>query len=236
MNGLSLFSGIGGIDLALKPWVKTIAYCEADPYCQGVLMSRMREHRLDWAPIHTDVRELRGDDFSIPCDIIFGGFPCQDRSLAGARKGMGGERSSLFWEIVRLTDECRPSFVFVENPKGTKACRGDIAAAFDALGYQVREGLLSAAEIGADHFRERLFVLAYTGGARLERLELQQRPRATLARPTSVSIPSVWKKTDCDALRTDHELPRPMDEIRALGNAVVPLQAREAFKRLAGLK
>jgi len=75
MNGLDLFSGIGGIGIALEPWVRTVAYCERDRYAQGVLLSRMRSGDIDTAPIWDDVTTLRGD--MLPrIDIIFGGFPC----------------------------------------------------------------------------------------------------------------------------------------------------------------
>jgi DNA (cytosine-5)-methyltransferase 1 len=82
MNGLDLFSGIGGISLALEPWVRTVAYCEQDRYAQGVLLSRMRSGGIDRAPIWDDVRTLNKS--ILPnIDIIFGGFPCQDISVAG---------------------------------------------------------------------------------------------------------------------------------------------------------
>ena len=114
LNGLDIFSGIGGFTLALAPWVRPIAYCENDRYAQSVLLSRIATSELPWAPIWDDVRTLLGS-FSKPIDIIYGGFPCEDRSLAGPRFGLEGKRSSLFWEIVRLTKEISPTFVFIEN-------------------------------------------------------------------------------------------------------------------------
>jgi len=86
LNGLDLFSGIGGITLALSEWVRPIAYCEIDRYCQGVLLSRMRSGDISTAPIWDDVRTLKGE--MLPkVDIIYGGFPCQDISTAGHGKG-----------------------------------------------------------------------------------------------------------------------------------------------------
>ena len=114
LNGLDLFSGIGGISIALSPWVRTIAYCEQDRYAQSVLLSRMSEGKLHRAPIWDDVQTLTGE--MLPTiDIIFGGFPCQDISVAGRGEGLGGERSGLFYEIIRLTKETRTPFVFLEN-------------------------------------------------------------------------------------------------------------------------
>lgn len=96
MNGLDLFSGIGGISLALHEWVKTVCYCETDKYCQAILLSRMSTGELDHAPIWDDVRTLT--NLQLPSvDIIFGGFPCQDISCAGAGLGLVGERSGLYW-------------------------------------------------------------------------------------------------------------------------------------------
>lgn len=74
LNGLDLFSGIGGISLALRDYVRPIAYCEIDPYCQGVLLSRMASGDLDNAPIWDDVKTLNGKDLEA-VDIIVGGFP-----------------------------------------------------------------------------------------------------------------------------------------------------------------
>lgn len=87
LNGLDLFSGIGGISLALKPWVRTIAYCESDRYAQSVLLSRMQDKSLCIAPIWDDVRTLCRKHIDVPVDIIFGGFPCQDISAAGLKAG-----------------------------------------------------------------------------------------------------------------------------------------------------
>jgi len=107
MNGISLFSGIGGIDVALSPWVRTVFYCEIDPYCQSVLLQRMQEGHLSKAPIWTDIRTfpIRANCDMLPIDIIFGGFPCQDISVAGLGNGLAGERSGLFYEIMRQQEE-----------------------------------------------------------------------------------------------------------------------------------
>ncbi|NCX93455.1 MAG: DNA cytosine methyltransferase [Gammaproteobacteria bacterium] len=124
MNGLDLFSGIGGIGLALEPWVRTVAYCEREPYAQGVLLSRMQSGDIDRAPIWDDVTTLRGD--MLPrIDIISGGFPCQDISVAGLGKGLAGERSGLFFEIARLVRECQPRFVFLENVPAIRTRGGE---------------------------------------------------------------------------------------------------------------
>lgn len=165
LNGLDLFSGIGGLSLALEPWVRTVAYCERDAYAKGVLFSRMRTGELHLAPVWPDVQTLRGCDLPAPIDIIFGGFPCQDISVAGAGAGLAGERSGLVFELFRLVSECRPKFVFLENVPAL-AVRGldRVLLELHALGYDARWTIVSAAEVGAPHLRERIWILAHANG------------------------------------------------------------------------
>jgi len=161
MNGLDLFSGIGGITLALQDWVSPAAYCEIDPYCQSVLLQRMQEGNLPSAPIWDDIRTLPTDELPA-IDIIYGGFPCQDISVAGAQKGLEGERSGLFFEILRIIDETKAPFIFLENvpnirTKGAERVCKELAE----RGYDCRWCNLSAADVGARHKRERWFLLGY---------------------------------------------------------------------------
>ncbi len=172
LTGLDLFSGIGGISIALEPWVQTIAYCESDKYAQSVLLSRMRDGTLQSAPIWDDVRTLHDGHLCTPeigVDIIFGGFPCQDISAAGAGAGLEGKRSGLFYEIVRLTKEIQPTFVFLENVPAIRT-RGlkDVVGSFTDLGYDCRWTCISASSVGAPHLRKRWFMLA----ANTERIDL----------------------------------------------------------------
>ena len=173
LNGLDLFSGIGGISLALEPWVRTIAYCENNKYSQAVLLSRMSEGLLERAPIWDDVTNLSGDDLQTNIDIIFGGFPCQDLSAAGKGAGIvAGERSSLFTEILRLTKEIRPAFVFLENvPAIRTRGLGRVVSGLAGVGYDCRWSTVSAAEVGANHIRKRWFLLAHLQREGLERHE-----------------------------------------------------------------
>ncbi len=163
LNGLDLFSGIGGLSLALEPWVRPIAYCENDRHAQAVLLSRMREGTLERAPIWDDVVTLSKDALGdVEIDIIYGGFPCQDISAAGRGVGMeAGSRSGLFFEIMRLTKEIRPAFVFLENVPAIRT-RGlaRVLHEFTALRYDCRWTVVSAAELGAPHLRRRWFLLA----------------------------------------------------------------------------
>jgi DNA (cytosine-5)-methyltransferase 1 len=164
LRGLSLFSGIGGIDLAIEPWVDTVAYCEADRYAQAVLLSRMAEGQLPNAPIWNDVTTLTAKHFGEQrIDIIFGGSPCQDISLAGLQRGLEGSRSRLFYEIIRLAKEIQPTFIFLENvpsmrTKGLDSVGWELANA----GYDCRWTSITASETGAPHKRDRWFLLGYS--------------------------------------------------------------------------
>lgn len=164
LNGLSLFTGIGGLDLALQEWVKPVLYCEIERYAQGVILSQISRGSLPYAPIWDDIRTLRGDDVG-SIDIIYGGFPCQDLSAAGAGRGLAGERSGLFFEIERLVRETNPRFVFLENVPAIRT-RGlnAVVQSFTELGYDCRWTIVSAAEVGAPHLRKRWFLLAHSNG------------------------------------------------------------------------
>ena len=168
MNGLDLFSGIGGMSFALSRWVRPIAYCENDRHAQAELLQRMRGGQLCHAPIWDDVRTLRGDSLGNWIDIIYGGFPCQDLSVAGNGAGLEGERSGLVFEVFRLVRECRPKFVFLENVPAL-AVRGldRVLLEFHALGFDARWTIVSAAEMGAPHLRERIWILAHANGSGL---------------------------------------------------------------------
>lgn len=170
LNGLDLFSGIGGITLALGEWVKPVAYCEIDQYAAGVLFSRMLDGSLPTASIFPDITKLTGE--ILPnIDIIYGGFPCQDISSAGLKAGLEGERSGLFFEIVRLARELRPRFIFLENVAAITV-RGmeRVISEWTALGYDCRWTILSAAAVGAPHRRERWWLLAHADRDRCDEL------------------------------------------------------------------
>lgn len=245
MNGLDLFSGIGGISLALRPFgIRTIAYCERDQYAQAVLLSRMRDGSIDQAPIWDDVTTIRGS--VLPrVDIISGGFPCQDISLAGHKKGLGGERSGLFFQITRLVTECRPSFVFLENvPAITLLGLDRILLELYSLGYDSRWTVVSAAEVGACHIRKRWFLLAHANSQRI-----RQKPKSGQtwqsfgegARITD-TISSLWDASRIPTRpiaptveRTSDGVSFRVDRHRCVGNSVVPAATAKAFSKLLTL-
>ncbi len=238
LRGLDLFSGIGGISLALKPWVQTIAYCECEPYAQAVLLERMASGDLDSAPIWDDVRTLNRAVFDAEIDIISGGFPCQDVSIAGHGKGLEGERSGLFFEIARLTSEYRPRFIFLENVPAICTRGGvEVVETLTSLGYECRWGVLSAFDVGAPHLRERWWCLAHAHGVGLAKPEARYGTiREEITEPSARLFSENWRDPWSSVLRNDARVSSRVDRIKALGNSVVPKAAREAFMRLAGLK
>lgn len=254
MNGLDLFSGIGGISIALEPWVQTVAYCERERYAQGVLLSRMESGELDLAPIWDDVTTLRGEMLDVPIDIISAGFPCQDLSVAGLGKGLDGERSGLFFQVARLAEELRPSFLFLENVPAIRTRGAEVVCkTLASLGYDMRWTTITASSIGAKHRRERWFLLAHAqrkgsqggipvrthqeregehGHARRSGSSLS--PRGTL-KPRPNCHKDFWA-TEPDVGRVVDGLPRRVERIKSLGNSVVPLQVQKAFEKLLTMK
>lgn len=170
MRALSLFSGIGGFDLGLERAGMTIAaQVEIDPYARRVLA----KHWPD-VPRFEDVREV-GRDQLPQVDLVAGGFPCQDISVAGNRAGIDGPRSGLWSEFARIVREVRPRYVLVENVpalrvRGLGRVLGDLAAS----GYDAEWDCLPAIAFGAHHRRDRLFLVAYANGYGLRPQQKQQ--------------------------------------------------------------
>jgi DNA (cytosine-5)-methyltransferase 1 len=163
VNVLDLFSGIGGFSLGLeRAGMRTVAFCEIDPFCRKVLAKH-------WpgVPCYTDIRELSADrleaDGITAIDTICGGFPCQDVSLAGRRAGMGDTRSGLWSEYRRLVCEIRPRYVIVENTPGLLSLgMGTVLGDLAELRYDAEWYGIPAAYVGADHIRDRVWIVAHT--------------------------------------------------------------------------
>ena len=175
INTLDLFSGIGGFSYGLKQTggFRTVAYCEIEEYAQEVLLRRMSgpNRQLDPAPIHTDITKLDGRPLRGHVDLICGGFPCQDLSVAGKLAGIDGSRSGLWGEYARLIREIRPRYVLVENVPnllvlGMHRVLGDVAAS----GYDAEWSCISAAEMGAPHKRDRVWIIGELADSKGNRL------------------------------------------------------------------
>lgn len=162
----SLFSGIGGFDLAFARAGARIAWqCEIDPAARSVLATHFAE-----VPCYADVTLLDGHAVA-PVDLICGGFPCQDLSVAGKRAGLAGERSGLWWEFRRVLAEHRPRWVVIENVPGLLSSNGgaDFAAILRGLvecGYRCAWRVLDAQYFGVPQRRRRVFIVGYLGDGR----------------------------------------------------------------------
>ena len=172
MNSVSLFAGVGGFDLALqRAGVKVVSAVEIDKHAQKVLSKQ-----FPVTAIHSDIKEvtgdqLRADGFRPEDGIITGGFPCQDLSVAGARQGLAGERSGLFWQIIRLTDELKPKWLILENVPGLLSSNkgrdmGIVIGALVDRGYGVCWRVLDAQHFGVAQRRRRLFIVCCLGDHR----------------------------------------------------------------------
>ena len=164
LHGLAICAGIGGIDLGLKrtyPGYRTVCHIEREAYAAAVLVKQMEEGRLDQAPIWSDLGSFHGRQWRGVVDIITAGLPCQPYSVAGRQKGDADER--YIWpEFFRIVREVRPSLVFLENVPGLLAWFRPIGEELSGMGYEFEAGLFSAAEVGASHKRQRLFILAHS--------------------------------------------------------------------------
>jgi len=245
LNALDLFSGIGGNTLALKDYVKTIAYCEADRHAQAVLLSRMADGSIEPAPIWDDVSSLRAECFDVPIDIIIAGFPCQDISSVGSRSGLAGKRSGLFFEVLRLIDEIKPPFAFLENVPAIRTRGGErVVKELARRGYDCRWDTISAYDVGAPHKRERWFLMAYSKSKRdlrevrdIPHQDAEKdRPKIQYEKKSRLSLDASRWETEPAMGRMVNGIPYQLDRLKRLGNAVVPVQAKEAFERLIGLK
>ena len=168
MNELALFAGAGGGILGgkLLGW-RCVCAVEWEPYAACVLAARQNEGVLPPFPIWSDVRTFDGRAWRGAVDVVSGGFPCQDISVAGKGAGIDGERSGMWQHMARIIGEVRPRFAFVENsPALVTRGLGRVLADLAALGYDCRWTVLGAADVGAPHQRDRFWLVANARGGR----------------------------------------------------------------------
>lgn len=168
LNELALFAGAGGGILAgkLLGW-RTVAAVEWEPYAASVLVARQNDGLLPPFPIWDDVQTFDGRPFRGRIDVVSGGFPCQDISVAGKGAGIDGERSGMWRHMARIVGEVRPRFVFVENsPALVTRGLGTVLSDLAALGYDCKWTVLGAADVGAPHQRDRFWLVAHSDSLR----------------------------------------------------------------------
>lgn len=170
MNELSLYSGVGGglLGTHLLGW-NVKGYVEINDYCQRVLAQRIADGYLPVAPIFNDVRKFIQSGAAAQyrgfIDVVTAGFPCQPFSAAGRRKGADDDRN-LWPETIEVVRIVRPRYCFFENVRGllSSGYFGKIIEDLAESGYRIRWRILSAAEVGAPHRRERLWIVATNAG------------------------------------------------------------------------
>ena len=175
---LDLFSGIGGFSYAAERLVggfHTVAFCDTDKACHKVLAKHWPA-----TPIFPDIRELTAADIKPLCpdglSLITAGFPCQDLSVAGKQAGYNGERSVLFYEIIRLARELRPKFLLLENVRNLLSHQNgetfqETLFQIAKAGYDAEWAVIPASDVGACHRRERIWIVAYASSGRNVGLE-----------------------------------------------------------------
>ena len=163
---LDLFSGIAGFSYAAEKIVrgfKTTQFVENDSYCQSVIRKNFPN-----IPIHDDITTFKAERGQF--DVFTIGFPCQDLSVAGRKKGIGeGTRSGLFYESIRLLREVRPRFALFENVRNLLSHENgetfqEVLFQIAKAGYDAEWSVISARDMGACHLRERIWIVAYANG------------------------------------------------------------------------
>lgn len=225
MQNLDLFSGIGGFALGLeRVGIPTTMFCEIDPYCRKVL-----NRHWPTVPIIEDVRSLHINKNQF--DIICGGFPCQDISVAGKQKGLSGKRSSLWYEFLRLIQEGEPKYVIIENVANLRnKGLSIILKNLYEVGYDAEWHIISASALGFPQMRERLWVIAYPRsqglqGCTLNKYTLPICNKQKKSEFGNSSIPiGLEKQSFSEFIRMGDGIPVELDKNRlvALGNSIIP--------------
>ena len=199
MRELALFAGAGGGILGgkLLGW-ETVCAVELNSYCASVLIRRQNEGTLSPFPIWNDVKTFDGRPWGGVVEVISGGFPCTDISVAGRGAGIEGKESGLWSEMARIISEVRPRFVFVENsPMLISRGLGRVLADLATLGFDAKWGIVGAHHATAPHKRDRIWVLA-------ELCNANRHLKPTMPQHDETSImQSNVAYTICEQLRTD---------------------------------
>ena len=210
-----------------KAGMKTIWAVEIDLYCQKVLKKNFPDTK-----IYSDIKECGAHNLE-EVDIISGGFPCQDISVAGKKAGITGSRSGLWSEMFRVISELRPRYTVIENVPnlinlGLETVLCDLAS----IGYDAEWQIISAKEVGAWHLRKRIWIIAYPqkmdGLWSIKKKENRQLGKCEEFRRL------LWGATRPTLSRMVDGLPNGLDRLRALGNAIVPQIAEIISRKILG--
>ena len=236
LETLDLFSGIAGFSYAAEKIVrgfKTTQFVENDPYCQSVIRKNFPN-----IPIHDDITTFKAERGQF--DVFTIGFPCQDLSVAGRKKGIGeGTRSGLFYESIRLLREVRPRFALFENVRNLLSHENgetfqEVLFQIAQAGYDAEWSVISARDMGACHLRERIWIVAYTndyGSSSTERVRVdgktdsgtQERQNQTgksagsSESRNSKVVQRPTELTDTNGKRLERRLPEQQQELQETG-------------------
>jgi len=231
MNELALFAGAGGGILGgkLLGW-RTVCAVEWEPYPASVLCARQNDGLLPPFPIWDDVQTFDGKPWAGIVDVVSGGFPCTDISAAGKGAGIDGEDSGMWREMARIIHEVRPQFVFVENsPMLTSRGLGRVLGDLASMGFDAKWGVLGAADVGAKHKRDRIWIVAYSNNTKrrrkLRRFWGLQKCIEEWDTHSTFNKPEPLRMVDGVASR--------VDRLKAIGNGQVPLCAATAWRILS---
>ena len=240
LNELALFAGAGGGILGgkLLGW-RTVCAVEWEPYPASVLCARQNDGLLPPFPIWDDVQTFDGKPWRGIVDVVSGGFPCQDISAAGKGAGIDGERSGMWREMARIIHEVRPKFVFVENsPMLTSRGLGTVLGDLASMGFDARWGVLGAADVGANHQRDRIWIVANATFLNLEAQKMvgSQSIQREFGRASNKQHRKIfqfnWEANKPSMAGVDDGVADWVDRSKAIGNGQVPICAATAWKIL----
>jgi DNA (cytosine-5)-methyltransferase 1 len=226
MNELALFSGAGGGLLAsqMLGW-RTVCAVELDWFCRSVLVQRQNDGQLRPPfPIWDDIRTFDGRPWAGIVEVISGGFPCQAYSTAAAGKNTADD---LWPEMRRIVADVSPRYIFAENV--SRVAIDQAANDCESMGYKTKAIALSAKDMGADHIRERFWLLAYADNNGELPCEVNAETRWM---PSLDS--GVWEDYP-EPLRVADGMANRVDRLKAIGNGQVPICAATAWRILNDL-
>jgi DNA (cytosine-5)-methyltransferase 1 len=248
MRHLSLFSGIGGFDLAAS-WLgwENVLQVEIDPFCRKVLSKNFPNVKK-----HKDIKTLNATKYAGSIDVISGGFPCQPFSVAGDRRGTEDDRY-LWPEMLRIISEVKPAWIVAENVRGLITIESglvfeQIILDMENIGYKVQPLIIPACGINAPHRRNRVWIIAHANCSEHwdqdpGRMEAEEKVSSInwphhdtpwLA-SRAVNWNRSWLKTATELCGMDDGLSEELDKdkrITALGNAIVPQIAFQIFNSI----
>lgn len=243
----SLFSGIGGFDYAseMMGWTN-VFHCEIEEWKRKFLECRFKGHS------HADITTT---DFAVyhgRIDLLTGGFPCQDASIAKqngqGQQGLQGARTGLFYQMVRAIREIRPKYVVAENVANILKTNGgtdfrSILTELSGMGYNAEWRVCRASDVGAPHHRARLYLVAYPNSIRLQPSQsffsyvytkASQRCWKPSGTPIQINGGGIWN-SEPPILCVDNGLPTRLvaRQLHGFGNAIVPEIALRIFKKIS---